>query len=178
MKNLSYKKKNQLLLLIAVSMMLIIYNFAIKRTIEVIKSVNAGSEQLEIASNAPQAAEQLKKELKLIDSKIGTLNPKELNNEQALLELVTEYCQSQKAILREFPKTTIHEQGELIIETNNFLVQGNFNTLLNLVYILEQKSKLGKISSVKYQLKKDFKSKEMILTASIYIQKIKKKSNE
>ena len=58
------------------------------------------------------------------------------------------------------------------------MIGGNFSTLINLVYLLEQKYNLGKIASVNYQLKKDFKTKEMQLTATIFLQNIKKKNHE
>lgn len=172
-KNLTYKRKNQLLIIVSVLALYLIYAFAIKKTIATYSEYIKAEKQIELAANAPAMAAQLASQLLQMDSKIGKQNIDGQNTEQALLELITNYCQNNHAVLREFPETTIAKQGDLFIETNLFVVEGEFASLINLVYILEQKNKLGKIASVRYQLKKDFKTKEMTLTAAIYLQNVK-----
>ena len=177
-KNLTYKQKNRLLIAGAILMAYIAYALAIKKTITAYNQCNEATKQIELAQNAPMMADQLEKQLSQMDSKIGNQNTNGQNKEQALLELVTNYCQNNHAVLREFPETTLADQGNMTIETNLFVVEGSFPTLINLVYLFEQKNKLGKVASVHYQLKKDFKTKEMALTATIYLQNIKKKEHE
>ena len=113
-----------------------------------------------------------------MDTKIGNQHKKGQNTAQELLEFVTNYCQTNRAVLREFPETILADQGNLLIENNWFVVEGEFSTLINLVYTLEQKVKLGKVTSARYQLKKDLKSKQMALTTTIYIQNVKKNEHE
>lgn len=176
--NLSYKKKNLLLVIASVVVLLMIYSFAIKRTISAYTQFSENKEKMEQAANAPMMAEQLEKELIRMETKIGNHNTKNTNIDEALLSLLTDYCQSNQAVLREFPQTTYTQDGELEIETNQFMIGGNFSTLIKLVYLLEQKYNLGKIVAVNYQLKKDFKTKEMQLTSTVFLQNIKKKNHE
>lgn len=173
LKDLTYKKKNQLLVAVAIAVIYFVYSLAIQKTIVAHNEYTAAKSQMELAANAPKAVSQLEKQLHLIDLKIGDQNADQQNTVQALLEVITNYCQKNHVILREFPETTAAKQGELLIETNFFVVEGTFASLINLVYVLEQKEKLGKIASVNYQLKKDLESKEMALTAAIYLQNIK-----
>ena len=173
LKNLTYKKKNKLIIIVAVLALYLIYAFAIKKTMASHSEYTKAESQIELAVSAPLMAAQLEKQLLQMDSKIGKQNKNGQNTEQALLELITNYCQNNHSVLREFPETTVAQQGNLFIETNLFVVEGDFSSLINLVYLLEQKNKLGKIASVRYQLKKDFKTKEMALTAIIYLQNVK-----
>lgn len=173
LRNLTYRKKNQVLLIAALLMVYLIYAFAIKKTIAAYKEYTTSESQMELAINAPAMAAQLEKQLLQINLRMGDQNRNGQNTEQALLELTTNYCQKHHAVLREFPETTVVKQGDLFIETNLFVVEGDFASLINLVYLLEQKNKLGKIASVRYSLKKDFKTKEMALTAAIYLQNVK-----
>ena len=175
---MTYKKKNQLLIAVAILLVLVIYNFAIKKTLQAKSDCSVAEEQITLAANAPAMASQLEKELMLMDAKIGSDSLKGKNSVQELLELITNYCQMNQLVLREFPETTALEQEKLTVETNMFIVEGSFSSLVNLVYILEQKSKLGKVASAHYQLKKDLKSKDMVLTATIYLQNVKKKEDE
>lgn len=173
-KELTYLRKNQLLIAAFVILLLLVYSLAIKKTIHESKQVADAEKKIELAVNAPLMAAQLQKELMLMNEKIGDKNLKGQNTAQTLLELVTNYCKNNRAVLREFPETNTSDQEGLRIETNRFVVEGNFSTLLNLVYLLEQKNKLGKISSVVYQLKKDFKTKNKVLIATVYLQNVKK----
>jgi hypothetical protein len=178
LNGLTYKKKNLLLLLITVVVAFMIYFLAIKKTITAYTEYTESKSKMEEAANAPAMAEQLEKELIRMDSKIGNHSALQGNVNEELLNLLTTYCQSRRAVLREFPQTTFSEDGNLTVETNQFMVGGDFFTLINLVYLLEQKYNLGKIVAVNYQLKKDFKTKEMQLTATVFLQNIKKKSHE
>ena len=177
LNTISYRKKNQLLIAGIVLFLIIIYFFGIKKTITAYQQYQEVNEQMLVAANAPIMAAQLEKKLLVMDAKIGNSDTINDNKAQALLELTTNYCQQNKAVLREFPRTIAIEQGDLTIETNMFVIESDFTTLLKLVYTLEQKEKIGKIASVRYQLKKDFKTKEMALTATIYLQNVKKKAH-
>lgn len=177
-KNLTYKKKNLLLVLIAVIAALLIYSLAIKKTMAAFAECKQNKNKMEQAENIPEMTEQLERELIRMDAKIGTHNTRQENINEALLGLITGYCQTNHAVLREFPETLFSDDGDLSVETNQFVIGGTFSTLINLVYLLEQKYNLGKIVSVNYQLKKDFKTKEMQLTATIFLQNIKKKNHE
>lgn len=154
---------------------LLVYSLGIKKTMNAYMAYSDAKKKMELAANAPEKAAQLENKLSEMNAKMGDQGTKEQNTTEALLSLITNYCQNNHAVLREFPQTTMTEAEDMSIETNRFTIGGDFATLVNLAYILEQKNKLGKVASVNYQLKKDFKTKEMMLTASIFLQNIKKK---
>jgi hypothetical protein len=174
-KQISYKKKNKMLIAVLIIGGLLIYSFAIKKTIALVNEVQANSDKINSAKNAPARSQALKKEIEKIDTKIGAFNKVQENEQQSLLELITDYSHTKGTVLREFPEVTRENNGSFIVETNRFVVEGNFQSLLDLVYLLEQNKVPGKIASVDYVLKKDLKTKEMALTATIYLQNIKKK---
>lgn len=176
--NLTYKRKNLLLLLAAILFVFLIYTLAIKKTWLAYYVYNDAKEKIELAANAPIMAAKLEKELITMDAKIGNQNKNGTNTEQALIELLTTYSQNNNVVLREFPEATDADQGNIVIETNQFVIEGTFSKLINLVHLLEQKVKLGKVASAHYQLKKDIKTREMALTVTIFVQNIKKKQNE
>ncbi len=177
-EEITYKTKNQLLLVVIFLLAIVIYLFAIKKTIGVYQQYTEAKNKMELVTGVPLMINQLEKELKRMDANIGNQNTSGANSDQALLDMLTTYCQTNHAVLREFPQATSSMQGNLVVETNAFVVEGNFTTLLQLVYAMEQKYKVGKLASVRYQLKKDIKTSTMVLTAKIYVQNIKKKQNE
>lgn len=178
LSQLTYKRKNQLLIAVTLLTAYLMYSLAIKKTVLAFTQYNSSKDQIALAVNAPLKAKLLEQELTQINEKIGNQNINGRNTEQALLDLITHYCQNHNLNLREFPQAQLAKQDDLFIETNQFVVEGGFSSLLNMVYLLEQKQKLGKIAGVRYQLKKDIQTKEMALTATVYLQNIKHKEHE
>lgn len=174
-KQLTYSTKNKLLIAGAFTLLYLIYVFALKKTVDVYTEYEGSKDKIELIANAPQRTGELEKELQEINARIGTHQLPGIKTRQLLLELVSNYCQKNKAVLREFPDSETMEKEGLLVETNRFTVEGNYNTLVKLVYLMEQEYKIGRVASVKYQLKKDFKTQKMALTATMYIQNINHK---
>ena len=100
------------------------------------------------------------------------------NTQQALLNVIANYCRDNKTVLREFPKAISKEKNDFVVETNFFTVEGDFVKLLSLVYLLEQKERIGRIASVFFQSKRDVRTKALSLSATIYVQNVKKIAND
>lgn len=174
LKNLSYEKKNRMLIIAALLFGFVVYSGFVKKTIETYGDCKELHEKMEIASNAPIEKARIQKELVRLNSIIGSEKGSDTPVREALLSMLTGYCQDTNILLREFPSTLTKQETNLMVETNIFTIEGSFAKLLRLIYELEQKQKLGKISSVTYQSKKDITTKKLILTATVYLQNIKK----
>jgi hypothetical protein len=172
MKSISYKKKYNYLLIAIPLCALIIYTLAVKKTIILMNGVSDMQQKIELAKDAPQRSEELKAEIDNMDQWIGQKNDK--NKPHSLLEIVTDYCKTTGSILREFPEEIETVKGNYIVRTNRLIIEGDFSQLLSLVYTLEQKVNIGKVSSVNYSSRKEPRTKQMTLTATIYLQNITK----
>ena len=177
-ENLSYKRKNRLLFGAAGLFLFLSYWMAFKSTFTLCSEVRDLEAQIELANDAPQKVAILQSRLAELDMLPGIKQNADTSIQQELLGIVTGYCKGSGIVLREFPRTLVSEEGEYRVETNVFTVEGGFSKLLQLVYLLEQKNRLGKIASVQYNAKKDVRTKMLSLTASVYVQNIKKINNE
>lgn len=151
-----------------------VYFLAIEKSIVVAGEYRILKEQVQMASDAPRKITELQKQLAEIDHDMEKEQRTTVNVQEALLGFITNYCQNNKLILREFPKTIHINEKDFLIETNVFTVEGGFLKILPMIYLLEQKNKIGKIASVNFQTKKDFKTKNLALTATIYLQNVSK----
>ncbi len=174
----NYKKKNQLLLIGSVLFLFICYWFSFKDTIGLWSEVQELEHKMIVAKDAPQKVAIMQDKLASMNMLTGIKQSTDSEIEQELLGVVTSYCKSSGVVLRDFPKTLVSSEGDFRIETNVFTIEGGYAKLLALVYLLEQKSKIGKVSSVQYISKKDLRTKALTLTATIYLQNIKKNTNE
>lgn len=173
-KDLTYKKKVRLLVAGFFIFLFISYFLSIKKTFRLKSRCSDFKEKLTYAEHAPAQILQFEKKLKEIENIIG-INIKEFDFQELLYEKVSNYCQENGLILVEFPGTHSYEEQEYEVETNIVVVEGVFLKLLKLVYILEQKDNPGKVVSVKFATKMDYKTRKTRLNTSMYFQNIKSK---
>ena len=172
--SLTFKKRNRYLLLGLFVMILVCYNFAVKGTITLINGVSEMKQQASLANDAPARINDLQKQLTKIESEIGNTHNDSNSIQQVVLSLITNYCLKNNIVLQEFPKPITNQEKDILIETDYFVVEGDFIKLLLLVNQLEHHKEIGKVTSTHFQSKKNVKTKKTELVVTIYIQNLKK----
>lgn len=170
LEKLQYKHKYYLLLAALALLVVLMYAFAIKKTIAVIAEHNDLSKKIELAANAPQQIVSVEAQLRQMEQLVVNENP--LDFEQLLLEKVAGFCQKNGLTLIEFPKTTVSAYQDYQIFTNRIVLEGDFKTMVEFIYEAEQRYNIGKIVSVQFKRTKDMRSKRQYLYAYIYFQNI------
>jgi len=173
LKNLSYKKKFRYLIIGFALLLLISWQASIKKTLVLKSECSDMEQQLSMAENAPEKIAGIKNRIAEIETRIGSNQSMEVDFQDLLLEKVSGYCKLNNLVLKEFPQTHSFSQQDYLIETNTIVVEGGFIKLLKLVYSLENDFEIGKVVSVKFTTKEDFRSKQLCLSAIIYYQNIK-----
>lgn len=176
--NLTYRTKNKLLFVVAVIIAFLSYKFAIKNTITQFSEYTSAKKEIDFAKDIPTRTLQIKMKIQAIDKALNKGQENGMNVQENLLGVITSFCRDNNIVLREFPITKQNASNEFLIETNIFKIEGPFVKLLRLLYILEQKRRFGKISSVLFKSKIDFKTKSTELTATVYLQHISKLSDK
>lgn len=175
-KKLTYKRKVVLLMVgIAVSLP-IIYNLSLKKTFKLKRQCHEAEKKLEKIETAPEAIIKIQNELNRIDNLVGKQNSKDV--QEVLIEHVSDFCQKQKITFREYPGIHEYQKENYNLMTNVIKVKGTFTDLIRLLYFLEKNYKQGKVTSVKYQLQRNYKTKNRELIGVYYIQNIKIDENE
>jgi len=178
LNNLTYKQKNRALMVILALLIPLSYNMAFKKTWELYGECKETEEKLELAADAPSKMAGIKKRLQEIEAIAGKQQDSRQPAQQKLLGIITAWCQENRLVLKEMPNAINTAENDLLVETNVFEIEGSFSKLLNLIYQLEQKNNAGRVASVNFKTRKDYKTRQLILSATIYIQNIKKKANE
>ncbi len=177
-KSLAYKNKMRLLLAGSLLLIVIVWQFALKKTIA-LRSEATRLEEISTGSSAsPEEVAQLKSTLSELDAIIGTGNTGEKDARRSLLGFLTSYCAEKKILLKNLPETSHKNENGFTVETNIFTLEGAFKDLLGLHYLLEQKNRIGRIASTRYAVRTDPKSKKKILSATLYMQNIKSTTHE
>jgi hypothetical protein len=173
-QNIPYKIKNKILLWGGSLLFVVIYQFTFKKTIALYSECREMKKRSEKLEGATMKKAKLEKEAARLDLLSGSMQANDSNVQQVLLGIVTSYCQSNGLLLKEFPQTQRSQENNCEVELNNFTVEGEFQKLLKLVYSLEQRYRIGKVASLDLRAKKDLRSKRTFLTASVYLENIKR----
>lgn len=173
-KEISNKRKFYIILYGLIFLYLFAYLLTIRKTVKVYSDYKEIKNQLEYIGNAPDRLSVIKNSLIYIDSLIG--NYKQSNFQFQLLENISNFCQDNNIIFKSFPKVHQVEEQNFLVNTYVIECDGSFLRLLNLVYFLEQKKRLGKIVSLNFQVKKEQITNYTRLFATIYIQSLSNKN--
>ena len=95
-----------------------------------------------------------------------------------VLDYVVEYCEKNDIVIREYPQPFQTEENDYVLETNRLILKGNFPKILGLVYSIEQKFRVGKVSSLRFYKNRNNSNNTVELLADMYIQTIKPKSKK
>ena len=174
LKNLSYKNKNRLLIVVTLVFLLMSYFLAFETTLDLRSQCTDMKKELLIAKTAPERIVNLEMQLRSIEGVIGGQTEDGIDLQQQLLEFVTTYCDIHRITLQEFPQAISHKEEDYAVETNIFVVRGNFVKLLKMTYALEQEMRIGKVVSVEYKSKKNPRTKRLDLNVTVYLQNVRK----
>ena len=152
---------------------IISYKIAINKTFELRAEYKKTKKEIEVLSEVPNQIKVLRKKQESYNSSIEK-SFSQMPVQVFILDYVAEYCKNNNIIIKDFPKTHVYKNQDYSIETNRILLSGGFNSILRLIYNIEQKYHVGKISSVKFYKAYNNKTKINELFSDIYIQTIRR----
>ncbi|MGV8946811.1 MAG: hypothetical protein ACOH1N_10320 [Lutibacter sp.] len=171
---MNLKQKNIILLIGFLLLVWISYVFSFSKTIDASQRFNELNRQDELYTSASQNIDHLKQQ----DSYYNSLLKKhqifsESSFQNNLLNTLNQYSSEKKLKIINF-KDPHHFQlnNNAIQETYIFTIESDYNTIINLIYSLEQHHKFGKIISANFEKKKDYKTNKEYLQCQIYLQKV------
>ncbi|WP_430412802.1 hypothetical protein [Kordia sp.] len=162
--------KNRLLIGGFIVVLFICYKFAIANTVELKDEYNKLSKQEELFKNTPKQIALLKKKEQYYDSLLQVYKIGGTSLQNNILNTVTTFSNKHNLKVVDFSEPHTYVNKSLKINSYSFTVEGHFNSILQLIYTLEQKTKYGEIVSVSYEKKKNYRTGTSYLQATILLQ--------
>jgi hypothetical protein len=170
---LTYKKKNQLLILTGLLALLIIYWFLISPNLNRSSLNKKYRSEIAKAEQAPALIKSLREELTTMNSFMEAYVSDSAGDEDRFVEVITNFCQKNNVTLKELPKVVETEEQKFTVQTRVVIAEGSYNDLLRLIYQLEKKEKVGRIVSTQFKSYTNNKTKKLTLSLTIYLQNLK-----
>jgi hypothetical protein len=170
-----YKKRNQFLFIGLILALFIVYQFAIKNTIALIREKNNLSTSFKQRQNEPITYKTLKLELMMLNNQLGYNSDIDTIEKMNFLEQIAAVSRETNVILKDFPEPNKQDkEGGFLIEVTRITLSGNYINLLRALDAIEKSSVAGRISSADFSIALD-KEKRKQLLLNMYWKKISKK---
>jgi len=152
---------------------LICYQLAFSKTFELKSEYQKLSNEYLLFQNIPKQLSILKQKEQFYDSLLTINQLKDSSIQNSLLNTINNYAQTNTLKVSSFLKPHVNiKNEELTIKTYQFILEGDYNTIINLIYHLEQKTKFGEIINLQFEKKKNFKTGNYFLQASVLLKSL------
>lgn len=149
------------------------YQFSFSKTFTLKKQFHTLKNEQQLFSNISQKLIRLKQQNVYYDS---ILKSKRISTESSfqnnLLETITSFADTTNIKIVNFNNPHIFRTGNAVFNTFSFKLKGNFLKITQLIYELEQQSKLGKIISVHFEKRKNYRYNTYFLECTVLLQRI------
>ncbi|HHC80299.1 MAG TPA: hypothetical protein ENK46_10490 [Flavobacteriia bacterium] len=168
---MNLKQRNIALIIGLAVLFWVSYQFSFSKTVALKKQYAKLKKEKELFTNISQKLEKLRVQNVYYDSilkskKIST----ESSSQNNLLSTITSFADTTNIKISAFNNPHVFKKDNAVFTTFSFTVKGSFSKITRLIYQLEQNYKLGKVISVSFKKKKDFRRNTVFLECTIWLQ--------
>lgn len=169
---MSYKKKNRILIVTSILLLVFIYKFSIANTLNYKRKHKELLQEKERIDNSASELSMLRKQSVYLDSVLQKENISVNNSfQQILLKKINDFKKGNTLELIEFLNTITVKDNGVTTQLYPIVVKGNFNELLSFLNYIEQQG-LGEIKNYKFFKKKNYRTRKDYLQLELYVKKV------
>jgi len=169
----SLKQKNSALLLGSILLLWLGYHFSFSKTFELKSQYKTLLKEQALFTNVSQKLIALKQQNVYYDS---ILKSKRISSESSfqngLLQTINAFADTTNIKIVTFNNPHIYKTDNTVFNTFSFKVNGSFSKITQLIYELEEHYKLGKIISLHFEKKKNYRRSIQYLECTVLLQRI------
>lgn len=171
---MTQKNKNIILIIGIILLLLIAYQYAFSKTFATYNQVKKLRDQKELYDSAPAQLAALANKEKQLNDILQKNNVEGNSMQNNILKSLNSLSNESKfkIIAFEEPHIFLDETNNQKTITYNFTLQGDYQSLINTLYRLEQKYSYGNVVQVRFEKKKNFRTNATFLDCSILLQRI------
>jgi len=171
---MTQKNKNIALIIGLLLVVFIAYQYSFSKTFAVSKEVAKLENQKEAYQSAPAQLAALANKEKQLDEILKKNNVEGNSLQNNILKVLNTLSNDSgyTIIAFEEPHIYLDEASQKTTTTYNFTLQGDYKSLINVVYALEQKYSFGNVINVNFEKKKNFRTGKSFLQCQVLLQRI------
>ncbi len=174
---MTYKKK---MLLIAggfVVFFIMAYSLVFSKTFTLFKEAKQKKEKLVWLKDKEKEIPFLQSQMTLLDKAYNSADSSSIRDQ--LTAYISDFAEKNNAMVTEIPEKALYSKTNLNVQTNKFVVRGNFNALVELLNMVERDYNFtAKVVSAKFYSTKDLQTKKTNLYLALVTQSFKQQENK
>jgi len=163
------KTKNIVLVAGFIVVLILSYQFAISNTVALKKQFNDLKTQELLFKNAPKQLSLLKQKQNYYNGLLKKYQLGKGSLQNNLLKTINAYSDAYNFKVIHFLEPHLTQKEDITIKTYQFTLEGDYNTILMLIYKLEQDTKFGEIKSLHFKKEKNYRTGKHFLQAKILL---------
>ena len=164
--------KNKLLGIGIVTLIVLSYTLAIKKTLSIKAESKNLKFQVEQYTDITTKLNLLNLKNKYYDSIFKTMEINDTSLQNNLIRIINIEAEKNEVKVMDFNQPHIHAIGESNQYTYSFDLEGDYTNILKVVHTLEQKGSFGEIVHLNFEKKKDYKTNRDYLNAKVMMQQL------
>ena len=171
---MNQKNKNILLIVGLILFWILAYAFGFSKTIDLIAQNDKLQAQKEIHQSAPAQLAALAKKEKQLNEILAKNNVEGSSVQNNLLKTLQNLSSTSDFMVVNFeePHVSVDEPSNKVTTTYNFTLEGDYKSLLSVVYALEQKYSFGNIVHTGFEKKKNYRTRKNYLQCNVLLQRL------
>lgn len=174
LKKYTYKTQFFILLGILVVSLITVWKIALSPTFNLASEYRRNKTDYEKIAQAPMRIALVKKQLDKLNSQIFSANQQNTDFREGLLMLISDVAKRYGAQISSVEPEHVIKSAGYLIETEQLILEGKFNNLLQLLHFMENESGIGKLMSATFYTEESRKTKKKRLYLKMIFQNISK----
>ncbi len=168
------RTKNIILVVGLLLVLFIAYQYSFAKTFAISDQVSKLEQEKERYLAAPMQLAALTKKEKQLDEILTRNNVEGSSLQRNLLKTLNELSTTSKikVIAFEEPHVYTNETTQESTTTYDFVLQGDYKSLIDVLYALEQKYSFGNLARVRFEKKKNYRTRATYLQCSVLLQRL------
>lgn len=148
---------------------IICYQFAISNTLELKQRLNTLKLESKIFENSPKRLSILKQKNTYYNSLLQKYQLDDSSLQNNLLRTINTFANANSIKVVSFLEPHILIKNNLVVNTYQFVLEGDYTNINKLIYQLEQHTKFGEITNLHFEKKKNFRTGKYYLQARVLL---------
>ncbi len=171
---MTQRNKNILLVTGLLLVLFFAYRYGYSKTFAISKEVTKLEHQKHAYQTAPAQLAALADKEKQLDEILQKNNVEGSSLQNNILKTLHTLSSEYGFVIVAFEKPHVftQESSQKTTTTYNFTMQGDYKSLINVVYALEQKYSFGNVIMVDFEKKKNFRTRKNYLECNVLLQRL------
>ena len=161
--------KNIYLIIGFIIVIILAYKLSISKTFALQKDYKTLSHEAIISKNIPSQLAVLKQKEVYYDSLLTKYQINGISLQNSILKTINSYADKNNIKVVSFVEPHSIQQNDLMVKTYQFTLEGDYNSIVKLIYHIEQKTKFGEIINLHFEKKKNHRTQKSYLHASVLL---------